>query len=160
MTYKEIAEKTTIPKKNLNSALIGLCNPKVKLLEKGVNKPTFDDDNEVIKLNLKFQNPALRVNVVPVANATKKKAAEIVESNTKLNDAVDRERGIVIDGQIVKIMKTYKTYKHADLVPKVMESISMFKAQPPQIKIRIEHLISQGYMMRDEKDRSLYIYIP
>jgi hypothetical protein len=56
MTYKEIAEKTTIPKKNLNSALIGLCNPKVKLLEKGVNKPSFDDDNEVIKLNLKFTN--------------------------------------------------------------------------------------------------------
>lgn len=56
MTYKEIAEKTTIPKKNLDSALIGLCNPKVKLLEKGVNKPRFDDDNEVIKLNLKFTN--------------------------------------------------------------------------------------------------------
>jgi hypothetical protein len=52
--------------------LIGLCNPKVKLLEKGVNKPTFDDENEVIKLNLKFQNPALRVNVVPVANAAKR----------------------------------------------------------------------------------------
>lgn len=128
MTYKEIAEKTTIPKKNLNSALIGLCNPKVKLLEKGVNKPSFDDENEVIKLNLKFTNQALRVNVQPQPTAAKKKTAEVAESNTRLNDAVDRERGIVIDGQIVKIMKTYKTYKHADLVPKVMESISMFKA--------------------------------
>jgi len=65
MTYKEIAEKTTIPKKNLNSALIGLCNPKAKILENGVNKPSFDDENEVIKLNLKFANQALRVNVQP-----------------------------------------------------------------------------------------------
>jgi len=58
--------------------------------------------------------------VVPVG-AAKKKTAEVAETNTKLNDAVDRERSIVIDGQIVKIMKTYKTFKHADLVPKVME---------------------------------------
>jgi len=52
LTYKDILEKTTVPKKRLDTALVALCNPKVKLLIKGVNKPTFDDENEIIKLNL------------------------------------------------------------------------------------------------------------
>lgn len=57
-------------------------------------------------------------------------------------------------------MKTNRQYRHADLVIKVMEMISMFKAQPPMIKLRIEHLIKNDYMKRDDKERSLYIYLP
>lgn len=46
-----------------------------------------------------------------------------------------------------------------DLVTKVVEMISLFKAQPPQIKARIEHLITNQYMRRDEKDRTKYWYV-
>lgn len=49
----------------------------------------------------------------------------------------------MIDGAIVKTMKTNKdtAVTHQQLVAKVMEMISLFKAQPAQIKIRIEDLI-------------------
>lgn len=80
--------------------------------------------------------------------------------DNKLNDEVEKERGAIIDSKIVAIMKSNKQFKHADLVPKVMEMISMFKAQPPMIKLRIEHLIKNEYMKRDEKDRGMYIYMP
>lgn len=40
-----------------------------------------------------------------------------------------------------------------------MEMISLFKAQPPQIKMRIEDLIMKQYMRRDDKDRTKYWYV-
>jgi hypothetical protein len=51
-------------------------------------------------------------------------------------DEISKERGAVIDGAIVKVMKTNKdaAVGHQDLLSKVMEMISLFKAQPPHIK--------------------------
>ena len=41
-----------------------MCDPKIKLLLKKVNKPVFGED-EPIKCNLNFTNNAIRVNLVP-----------------------------------------------------------------------------------------------
>ena len=41
-----------------------------------------------------------------------------------------------------------------------MAQITMFRAQPPKIKQRIEDLISRAYMERDVKDKALYVYLP
>ena len=49
---------------------------------------------------------------------------------------------------------------HVELVTKVMEMISLFNAQPLMIRLRIEHLMNNDYLKRDEKDRTLYIYLP
>ena len=126
---------------------------------KEIKKPQFESDTEKVTLNMKFTSQALRVNLIPVGNA-KKTPNEQADSTTKLNDEIERERGAVIDSKIVAIMKTNKTYRHNDLITKVMEMISMFKAQPQMIKVRIEHLIRQEYMRRDDKDKALYIYLP
>ena len=49
-------------------------------------------------------------------------------------------------------MKTNKdiAVAHKDLVVKVCEMISIFKAQPNQIKMRIEDLIMKAYIRRDD----------
>ena len=73
---------------------------------------------------------------------------------------MEKERGFVIDASIVKIMKTRKTEKHMTLVKDVMQQVTMFKAQPPHIKMRIEDLIQRDYLKRDDKDKALYIYLP
>ena len=159
LTYKEIADKTTIPKKRLDAALIALCKPGVQVLIKEIKKPVFESDAETVTLNMKFTNPAVRLQLIP-AGVAKKAPNEVADQTAKENEDIERERGAVIDSKIVAIMKTNKQYRHAELVPKVMEMISMFKAQPPMIKIRIEHLIKNDYMKRDDKDKSLYIYLP
>lgn len=131
----------------------------MKLLEKQTPKPVFDNPNEVIKVNLKWAVANILVKLVPIG-AAKKKTDDNGQEN-KLNDEVSKERGAVIDGAIVKIMKTNKdsAVKHQDLTVKVMEMISLFKAQPPQIKVRIEDLIMKQYIRRDEKDRTKYWYV-
>lgn len=114
----------------------------MKLLEKQISKPTFDRPDEVIKVNLKWASNNILVKLVPVG-AAKKKQEDSSNQENKLHEEVSKERGAVIDGAVVKIMKTNKdsAVTHQQLVAKVMEMISLFKAQPGQIKMRIEDLI-------------------
>ena len=81
--------------------------------------------------------------------------------NEKLANEVIRERGAIIDGAIVRVMKTNKdvAVSYDELSTKVMSMITMFKAQPQMIKTRIEALITNVYMRRDEKDRTKFWYV-
>lgn len=64
-----------------------------------------------------------------------------------------------MDAAVVRIMKTRKQLRHNLLVAEVIQQLSArFKPKPNDIKKRIEALIEQEYMERDEKDRSTYLY--
>jgi hypothetical protein len=78
LTYKEIAEKTTVPKKRLDAALIALCKPGVEILSKEIKKPVFDKDDETVTLNMKFKNAAVRLQLIP-AGVAKKAPNEVVD---------------------------------------------------------------------------------
>ena len=75
-------------------------------------------------------------------------------------DDVIKERGMIIDAVIVRIMKARKVEIHNDLITSVIKQITMFQAQPPMIKKRIESLIERDYLERDESTRGKYIYKP
>lgn len=75
-------------------------------------------------------------------------------------EGVLKERGQIIDAHAVKQMKTNKTMLYKDLMQKVMDSITTFKAQPTMIKERIQSLIENDYMKRDEDIRAKLIYVP
>lgn len=76
---------TKIEKAALDSCLLQVCNPKVKLLIKGKNKPKFDDDNETIKLNLDYNSANLLVKILPSGGAKKVGGVEDKERD-KVND--------------------------------------------------------------------------
>ena len=75
LTVAQIKDKSNIPDDFLKPALIHLCNPKLRVLDKQIKKPTLDDPNEKIKINLKFTSNNIRVNLIPTQTA-KKKVAE------------------------------------------------------------------------------------
>ena len=78
LTYKEIAEKTTVPKKRLDAALIALCKPGVEVLTKEVKKPIFEKEDETVTLNMKFKNAAVRLQLIP-AGVAKKAPNEVAD---------------------------------------------------------------------------------
>ena len=82
---------------------------------------------------MKFTSKALRLNLIPLG-APKQAPSEVTAQSEKDGEKIEGERALIIDSKIVAIMKTNKQFKHMELVPKVMEMISMFKAQPPMIK--------------------------
>jgi hypothetical protein len=53
-----------IPKGHLDAALIMMCKPGVKLLEKQEFKPSFDNPDEVIALNLNWSSANIQVKLV------------------------------------------------------------------------------------------------
>lgn len=73
---------------------------------------------------------------------------------------VAKERKFVIDAKIVQIMKTKKEYKHVNLIADVIQMITMFRTQPPDVKQRIEDLIQRQYLERKAEDRTTYVYLP
>jgi len=57
-------------------------------------------------------------------------------------------------------MKARKVEKHNELIQSVIKQVTMFQAQPPMIKKRIESLIERDYLTRDENEKGKYIYKP
>jgi len=106
LTFGEIKQMTNIPEENLLPALRHLCNPKLKLLKKEINKPVFEA-SEKITVNEKFANAQLRLTIIPQQTA-KRKTAEPTEEDKEIDKGVRSERQAVCDANIVKIMKTHK----------------------------------------------------
>ena len=83
-----------------------------------------------------------------------------LKKEEKRDLAIDKEREIIIDMNIVKLMKQYKSISLQDLMEKVVSETTLFIPQPIMIKKRIELLIQREYIQRDEADQTILIYIP
>lgn len=152
-TVSQLKEITRLSDNTLKSNMIPFFNPKSKLLLKQSSGKTINDDEE-IKINPDFNSASLKVTFLP----KKVKKAEV--ANKEDDKAVENERRFILDSVIVRIAKGRKTIKHPELISEVLRQVTHFKPQPPMIKAQIESLIQREFLTRDEKDKSLYIYLP
>ena len=67
------------------------------------------------------------------------------------------ERKFVIDAYIMKVLKQKKVMKRDDLINKVKEKMP-FEERDEIINKRIEQLISNRYISKDENDTSILKY--
>jgi hypothetical protein len=150
-----------VPEKQLIVSLFAMCNPKVNLVTKERKNPKFDNPDEKFTLNLNWKNASVKVTLVPVQSAKKKGDADDEKEKDKLNEGVMKERTAVMQGNIIKVMKTNKdsAVPFKDLVQKTMEMCHLFKAQPDMVKKAIGELINMAYIRRDDKDRTKLWYI-
>ena len=149
----EIREQTKLSESTLKSHLIPFFNPKSKLLTKVSSGKTISED-ERISLNLDFNSANLRVNFIP------KKVKKTEVSNKEDDKAIENDRKYILDSVIVRIAKGRKQIKHQELITEVIRQVDHFRPQPPMIKGQIESLIQREFLARDEKDKTLYIYLP
>jgi len=106
----------------------------------------------MFRLNGKFTNNAKRI-PIPVFKV-QKKAAE-----PKVPAEIAQQRRHQMDAAIVRIMKARRTFTVVELLGEVIQQLqARFQPDPKQIKKRIEVLISQDYLERDEDDRNTLIY--
>ena len=83
-----------MPKANFTGGLLQLCNPKFKVLNKEVKKPTLDD-KEKIALNLAFKNNNIKVIVIPVKSKVEKENTLTAEQKKNL-EGVNKERNQIL----------------------------------------------------------------
>ena len=146
---------------NIKESMMKLCNPKTGIMTKeNAKKPKFEP-NEKLKLKLDYVSPNIRFNFIPSKSALEQiKSGEGLKRIEQVEDNIKQERAMVLDANVVRIMKARKVLSHGDLLKDVMTQITLFKSQPIDIKKRIESLIERDYLKRDDDDKTKYIYLP
>ena len=159
-TYQDLMHQTHMADAILAKQLLNLTNPKMgKLLCKvNLKTPKFTPD-ERISANPDFSSGTLRPSFVPVG-VVKKTVEEHSKENSEEVKHINKERATILQTIIVKIMKGRKQEKHNMLIDETIKQCVSFKPEPTMIKGQIEWLIEGDYMMRDDKDKSNYIYKP
>ncbi|EPY27501.1 cullin 4 [Strigomonas culicis] len=108
--------------------------------------------------NTKFHSTSTEIKVISST------ASSIdVESITKHSKSKNQSHHSIdaLRGNIMHIMKQKRRIMHTDLCKSVAESMEHFSVPTrAEMKSQIESLIDKGYMYRDEKDSSRYIYTP
>lgn len=107
--------------------MLKLCNPKIKIISKEkAGKPSFEPE-EKMKLNKDFTNNSIRFNLVPVLSSIKMaEGAGGIKSTADLDQELQKERSMIIDAVIVRIMKARKVEVHQKLVEAVIKQTTMF----------------------------------
>lgn len=151
LTFKDIAETTSIEDKELKRTLQSLVSGKAKILLKH-NKTREGEDDATFSFNKDFTAKLFRIKV----NSVQMK--ETVEEQQKTTEGVFQDRQHQIDAAIVRIMKTRKTLSHTVLLSEIYEQLK-FPIRPPDIKKRIESLIDREYLERDTTNPQNYNYL-
>lgn len=112
------------------------------------------DEEEIITFNHEFANPKKRLIIVP---KPMKRAATKID---KVEEELLFQRNQVIDATMVRIMKQRRTQMHNELITETLKFITLFKPKIGDLKKRIESLIENEYIKRDENKAGNYIYIP
>ncbi|CAD8042797.1 unnamed protein product [Paramecium primaurelia] len=161
LTIKQIYERTQINQIDLENSLIPfICNKILQRQKQDLD--AFSDQNEIIKLNLAFNNKQKRIKMLPNSKMQPKrerKLGELTQEEKEYEEQLIKQREFVVDSQLVRTMKSKKTIKHSDLLSQCQQMITIFKPDIKFVKKRIENLIERGFIKRDEVDCNLYHYL-
>jgi len=110
---------------------------------------------------MSYKTGNIRFNFIPTQTAKQlTEGGGSIRSVTEIDAEVAKNRAMVIDAVLVRIMKARKVCLYNDLLTDTIKQITLFKAQPPVIKKRIESLIERDYLERDATNKSKFIYKP
>lgn len=69
-----------------------------------------------------------------------------------------KDREIVLDANISKLMKARKVVDYRSMIEEVTKMVRVFVPAPKDIKTAVDRLIAKEILQRDDKDRELIRY--
>jgi len=154
VSYQQVLDVTACDPDEMQVHVLTLAHPKVSIVQKNPNNNKLAP-NHKFRLNKGYKNQLFKIKVPVLSNLGKNNDAKRadMEQQTKIR------RRHQIDAAIVRIMKTRKTLKHQALIGEVVDQLkARFSPSSVDIKKRIESLIEQEYLERDENQRGVYNY--
>lgn len=149
--FREICDATKLPKEECKRQVLSMTVSKHRLLLRDGSSKDIEDDTK-LEVNGEFTNEKIKVVVGLIKKEEKMTETAVAEAPV--------ERKHVIDAAIVRIMKSRKKLDHNSLLEEVFRQCTLFKPQPSQIKVQVEHLIDREFLKRDAEKRNVYIYLP
>lgn len=149
VTYDDMAELTSLAKETLDPSIAIMIKAKVLTASPEGASP---QSGTSYSLNYGFKNKKLKVNL---NIAIKSEQKQEVEDTHK---TIEEDRKMLMQSAIVRIMKSRKTMKHAQLVSETIGQIrSRFSPKVSDIKKCIDILIEKEYLERLEGDDLGYL---
>ena len=142
LSLKDIMKKTKIEKDVIN-----------KYIKKIVSKNILKYENDVYVINF-FVNKDDNCNEIMLIDYDEQEDEKGIEENEEKSI---EERKFVIDAYIMKILKQKKVMKKSELITTVNEKMP-FDEKEEIINKRIEQLINNRYITKDEEDPSIIKY--
>ena len=142
LSLKDIMKKTKIEKDVIN-----------KYIKKIVSKNILKYENDVYVINF-FVNKDDNCNEIMLIDYDEQEDEKGIEENEEKSI---EERKFVIDAYIMKILKQKKVMKKSELITTVNEKMP-FDEKEEIIDKRIEQLINNRYITKDEEDPSIIKY--
>lgn len=147
----------------VNDHILSLLHPELgprRVLQK---KPAgrVISTTDQFRLNPKFNSGGLRVVSIKLRKGLAPSGpAAIDKKSQEIQTQILRQRRHIMDATLVQIMKHRKRMTHADLLAEATSRIQgRFTPIPAELKKRIENLIEQEYIKRDEQSRGVYHYL-
>lgn len=151
--FAEIKASTRIEDAELRRTLQSLACGKKKVLKKLPPGRDVDDD-DVFEFNDAFTDPRAKVHINSI------QVKETVEEAARTQTAIEGDRKHYLDAAIVRIMKARKQLMYEQLKAETIEAVKKhFVPDVSSIKKRIESLVEQDYLKRDEEETNMYVYV-
>ncbi|KAJ6519453.1 Cullin-4B [Mycena sanguinolenta] len=153
MSFSEIFNEVQMVDSLLRLTLQSLACGKKKVLLK-VPPGREINDSDTFRFNDGFTDPRAKVHI----NSIQAKVSQ--EESKQTQTAIDGERMLTLDAAIVRIMKAKKELLHSQLINATTDAVkNHFVPEVKHIKARIEKLMEQEYMRRDEDQPQKLLYV-
>jgi len=151
VVFKDMCQATNIPVEECKRQVLSMTVSRNKLLNRDGSSKDIEEDTK-LEVNAAFSHEKIKVVVGLIKKEEKAVESQVAEAPV--------ERKHVIDAAIVRVMKSRKKLDHNSLLDEVFRQCTLFKPQPTQIKVQIEHLIDREFLKRDAEKRNMYVYLP
>ncbi|TFK82445.1 hypothetical protein K466DRAFT_500313, partial [Polyporus arcularius HHB13444] len=153
LSYADIKEHTRLDDGELQRTLQSLACGKKRVLRKyPLGKDVTKTDT--FYFNADFTDPRFQVHINSI------QAKETPEETKRTQSSIEHDRKHALDAAIVRVMKGKKELTYEQLKTATIEAVKRhFVPDVAMIKKRIEGLVEQDYLRRDEEDINKYYYV-
>ncbi|KAJ7456611.1 Cullin family-domain-containing protein [Mycena latifolia] len=153
LSFTEIFAQVNLSDPILRLTLQSLACGKKKVLLK-IPAGRDIDDGDSFRFNEGFVDPRAKVHINSI------QAKVTAEESKQTQTAIDAERSSSLDAAIVRIMKSKKEMAYEKLVNATVDAVkSHFIPDVKTIKVRIEKLMEQEYVRRDDDKPQMLFYV-
>jgi len=153
LSLSELKEQTQMEDDDLRRTLQTLACAKKRVLLKRPGGPDVNEGDS-FSYNAAFEDPNYKVKIQSFQEKETPQEAKQAEKG------IEGDRRHYLDAAIVRIMKAKRQVGYEDLKTLVIDAVKThFIPTVEDIKNRIESLIEQEYMRRDDDDRKKFVYV-
>ncbi|CAE7222896.1 unnamed protein product [Rhizoctonia solani] len=151
----DIQSRTRLSQEDLTVTLQSLALGKKHVLLRADSKTTKDiAPTDQFKWNSEFTDPKRNIRILSIQQQT------TTEETQDAQDDILGERPHVIDAAIVRIMKAKKTLTYEQIKTETIIALEKhFQPTVSDIKKRIDELQEKDYIVRDDKEKSVFHYV-